>query len=404
MGFKEPAVHWKPVGNKIMTPGTTDLKSASSPSNRTMRFKAPTNTTAQRTSQAVMNHWVRQSSHQEDDPQGKTPDHTAWDGDVNQHEEYRRNRELAWRNSAQLGPGGGEDQRLRASMTLQGQQVLDEYQGHRTRGIPGYTGTAPKPDQRRPAKVEEATDPSRLYGRGGSSERKPWSKGIPGYTGRQPAVAWGEPGSTAGRGVFMMDQEVAPEPEDPGGRSTFRRATDGEGESVSSPLSGASQSSHRKLRQTPMHNTPEDIARRKVEEALAFGDGEVQHEGSAATLRLSTRYHKAPNRGTGGPKDPVDRPRQWSASEGKGAWKHTASQRPQHDLECQFDWFLEQPLPVDKRPEPGSGANHWRQMSEMIDHTGSRAGHPRVSYGSVQHLRKSTAYGGVRNMPATAAP
>lgn len=33
----------------------------------------------------------------------------------------------------------------------------------------------------------EAGDPSKLYGRGGSSVRKPWSRGIAGYTGHQPA-------------------------------------------------------------------------------------------------------------------------------------------------------------------------------------------------------------------------
>lgn len=43
-------------------------------------------------------------------------------------------------------------------------------------------------------------------------------------------------------------------------------------------------------------NAPEDIARRKIEEALQYGDPMIEHEGSVATLRLSTKYHKAPPR------------------------------------------------------------------------------------------------------------
>eukprot|EP00951_Prasinocladus_malaysianus_P042289 scaffold510486_cov39-Prasinocladus_malaysianus.AAC.1 len=44
---------------------------------------------------------------------------------------------------------------------------------------------------------------------------------------------------------------------------------------------------------------PEDIARRKIEEALADGRLTVDHDGSAACLQMATRFHRAADRGYG---------------------------------------------------------------------------------------------------------
>ena len=61
-------------------------------------------------------------------------------------------------------------------------------------------------------------------------------------------------------------------------------------------VSGVSSSSQRKIKPTHIRNTPADVARRKIEEALSWGDKEVNHEGSIATLALAKKFHIAPQR------------------------------------------------------------------------------------------------------------
>ena len=61
-------------------------------------------------------------------------------------------------------------------------------------------------------------------------------------------------------------------------------------------MSGVSSSSQRKIKPVAVRNTPADIARSKIEEALSWGDKEVDHEGSTATLALAKRFHIAPQR------------------------------------------------------------------------------------------------------------
>jgi hypothetical protein len=61
-------------------------------------------------------------------------------------------------------------------------------------------------------------------------------------------------------------------------------------------VSGLSNNSARKIRNVPISNSPADIARRKVEEALQFGDKEVEHDGSTAALALARKFHMAPER------------------------------------------------------------------------------------------------------------
>lgn len=78
---------------------------------------------------------------------------------------------------------------------------------------------------------------------------------------------------------------------------------------MSSPVSNHSQSSQRVFKNNLVEsNAPEDIARRKIEEALQYGDPLVEHEGSVATLRMSMKYHKAPPReDTQCPKQPGEK-------------------------------------------------------------------------------------------------
>lgn len=281
------------------------------------------------------------------------------------------------------------------------QYLEDDFEQRRTRGIAGYTGKQPLPHQKRPEKVEEVLDPSKLYGRGGSCQRKPWSKGIPGYTGHQPIQEYLHPGSELERhGVYLSidpniqgaDYNLCPERDFDDDRST------------SSPISNHSASSQKVFKNNlVVSNAPEDIARRKMEEALQYGDPQVDHEGSVATLRLSVKYHKAPGRReTTFPKQPVDRPKPGPMAEGKGAWRHTRTERsPPKGAQCDFDWFMQQPKPVDKRPINLAESAHWKNMSEMIRHKGPAAGTPSIPYKTVQQWRGPVAYGGVANAVPT---
>jgi len=202
-------------------------------------------------------------------------------------------------------------------------------------------------------------------------------------------------------GVFLTASNSTKD--DVGARLTeqnFRPRAD-DGATDVSPVSGTSSGSQRKLKNLFVSNTPEDVARRRVEEAIAFGDKTVPHEGSAATLKCAKRYHLAPARDSGGPKDPVDKPKAGPISEGKGAWKTTSTWRPSTNPQCEFDWFMERPMPVDKRPPTKHTPEYWKTMSDIIEHEGEHAGLPKIPYSSVKYLRGATAYGGVQDIVPT---
>ena len=53
----------------------------------------------------------------------------------------------------------------------------------RSRGIPGFTGTSPRPEQRAAGWNRE--DPATTYAINGLDHPRPWTSGIKGYTGHQ---------------------------------------------------------------------------------------------------------------------------------------------------------------------------------------------------------------------------
>mmetsp|Transcript_18679 Transcript_18679/g.47188 ORF Transcript_18679/g.47188 Transcript_18679/m.47188 type:complete len:406 (+) Transcript_18679:1-1218(+) len=387
---------WRPTAQRALDIGSTDLKAARDPVARGASFDTPNQkyTMNQRSTQPVINHWTRV----------KQDGTTKPDPDINRSRDYAENKYRAYNDSVAIGqavphqtiPGVVQV----ASAT---QNLVDEFEQRRTRGIPGYTGKQPQPFQRRPEKAEEAGDPSKLYGRGGSSVRKPWSRGIAGYTGHQPAQEYLRSGSELERhGVYLTIDLNSK-----AGRHEYNLAPDRDmdDETMSSPISNHSSSSQKVFKNNMVvGNAPEDIARRKIEEALQYGDPMIEHEGSVATLRLSTKYHKAPPREQEGnlPKPPVDHPKPGPLAEGKGAWKTTKGDALHAPAaECDFDWFMSEPKPVDKRPVASKPSTHWNTISEMIEHNGPHAGRPRVPYEAVAQRGRPVAYGGVKNSVRT---
>eukprot|EP00951_Prasinocladus_malaysianus_P010227 scaffold74978_cov44-Prasinocladus_malaysianus.AAC.1 len=131
--------------------------------------------------------------------------------------------ERAHRDSVTLGPGEVKDSDEALGETMRNLQLADEYENRRNalialakdfrlkRAKHRFTGrgalqatlaSSPCPTRGGQQWLKrldlpmsaEVVDPSRFYGKGGSSARKVWSKGIPGYTGHQPTSDQGSYG------------------------------------------------------------------------------------------------------------------------------------------------------------------------------------------------------------------